>query len=242
MTKVPGRDFDDLFRWRVAWVIFASATLVAAALPSSISEAGASVSTHDERSAIVAAAQSQIGYADSPHGTYCNLFSAYWGSGSACGNGNRSVEWCADFAAWAWAQAGVTGLWGHGINSLASRFLTWGAGNRNWHLLNNGYSPQPGDVAEYNDQHVGIYVGGPAASPTVVNGDWWYPDTGNGQVFQQVTKTNGTAAGYLTGYVSPPTGSTTPPPPPPPPATGVDLAQNGGFEEGWGPWRPGVMR
>ena len=88
----------------------------------------------------------------------------------------------------------------------ASSFQTWGMSSGNWHPLGSGYVPQPGDVAEYSGAHVAIYVSGPANSPTVVNGDWWYPDTRNGQVFQQASeKTAG--GGAISGYVSPPSGS-----------------------------------
>ena len=61
---------------------------------------------------IVSIVQGQVGYADSPRGTtkYCNMYSAYWGDGkSDCGNSNHDIEWCADFAAWVWAQVGITG-------------------------------------------------------------------------------------------------------------------------------------
>ena len=40
--------------------------------------------------------------------TYCNRYSAYWNAGTDdCGNGNLDEEWCADFAAWVWEQAGA---------------------------------------------------------------------------------------------------------------------------------------
>ena len=60
------------------------------------------------RARIVAVAQGQVGYATDPSDTYCNKFSAYWYAGvDDCGNDNRSEEWCADFAAWVWKQAGA---------------------------------------------------------------------------------------------------------------------------------------
>ena len=92
------------------------------------------------------------------------------------------------------------------INANASSFQTWGTSTGNWHPLSSGYIPQPGDVAEYSGAHVAIYVSGPAGSPTVVNGDWQYPDTGNYQVYQQ-TKESTAGGGALSGYVSPPAGS-----------------------------------
>ena len=60
------------------------------------------------RARIVAIAQGQVGYRTDPSDTYCNKFSAYWNAGvDDCGNDNLDEEWCADFAAWAWKQAGA---------------------------------------------------------------------------------------------------------------------------------------
>ena len=48
-----------------------------------------------------------------PRHSYCNKFSAYWDAGTAtCPSGLRSEEWCADFAAWAWKQAGADFTYG----------------------------------------------------------------------------------------------------------------------------------
>lgn len=152
--------------------------------------------------AIVTAARSQLGYTAEMNS--CNVFSAYWQvSGSPCADGTRSNQWCADFAAWAWAQAGITGLYGNGINALSSSFRTWGQTNGRWHPLGDGYSPQPGDVAEYDDAHVGIYTGGPASSPTVISGNWDYPSPA-GDVYEQANVTNNGDGANLTGYVSAP--------------------------------------
>ena len=60
------------------------------------------------RARIVAVAQGQVGYRTDPSDTYCNKFSAYWDAGvDDCGNDNLDEQWCADFAAWAWKQAGA---------------------------------------------------------------------------------------------------------------------------------------
>ena len=49
-----------------------------------------------------------MGYRTDPSDTYCNKFSAYWNAGvDDCGNDNLDEEWCADFAAWVWKQAGA---------------------------------------------------------------------------------------------------------------------------------------
>ena len=101
---------------------------------------------------------------------------------------------------WAWAQAGITGLYGHGINAFASSFRTWGSSNNRWHPIGDGYVPQPGDVAQYSDQHVGIYTGGPANSPTVINGNW------AGGVGETANQTTNGAGAALSGYTTAPTG------------------------------------
>lgn len=60
------------------------------------------------RQRIVAIAESQVGYSTQPANSYCNKYSAYWDAGAAnCPGGERTQEWCADFAAWAWQRAGV---------------------------------------------------------------------------------------------------------------------------------------
>ena len=57
--------------------------------------------------------------------------------------------WCADFAAWAWAQAGVSVPYGDGINADAISFYNRGVDNGLGHLVSSGYTPQPGDVVYY---------------------------------------------------------------------------------------------
>jgi CHAP domain len=143
---------------------------------------------------IAVIADSQLGYQDSPSGTFCNPFSAYWGSGSECSNGLYSEEWCADFAAWTWAQAGVpfTYAWitGDYLNGGAISFYNWAVANGTWHAAGSGYTPRPGDVVVYalNDSYaahaavVASYTPGDAG-PNVVNGDWWsFDDGANGGV------------------------------------------------------------
>jgi hypothetical protein len=97
-------------------------------VPSEATLAGLSVPQR-----IVALAQSQVGYATNPSSSYCNKYSAYWNAGtSGCPNGEKSEEWCADFAAWAWQQAGVPFTYGYGaeeINGAAASFYEWGVAN-----------------------------------------------------------------------------------------------------------------
>ena len=162
---------------------------------------------------IVSYAESQVGYQDDPSGTYCNAFSAYWVSGSACGNGNYSEEWCADFVAWAWRLAGVSFTYAYtsgDINGAAASFYQWGAAHGTWHAAGSGYTPQPGDAVIYglnsagtDADHVAIvtsYTSG-AAGPNVVNGDWW--SSGNGGVVAASDQTTATGSDGISGYVSP---------------------------------------
>ena len=79
-------------------------------VPSQATLAGLSVPQR-----IMAIAQSQVGYSTEPTDSYCNKFSAYWNAGAPdCPSGEKSEEWCADFAAWAWHKAGVTFTYGYG--------------------------------------------------------------------------------------------------------------------------------
>src|ERR1700722_11234694 len=58
---------------------------------------------------IVSIARSQIGYSTDPSTTYCNKYSAFWGSGNDdCGNSNVDEELCDVFAAWVWQKPGAT--------------------------------------------------------------------------------------------------------------------------------------
>ncbi len=91
------------------------------------------------RARIVAIARSQLGYRTDPPTTYCNRFSAYWYAGADdCGNENRDEEWCADFAAWVWKQAGAEVAYklapGY-LNSDSASFYVWGVDHGTWHRL-----------------------------------------------------------------------------------------------------------
>jgi hypothetical protein len=162
---------------------------------------------------IVSFAGSQAGYQDDPAGTFCNEFTAYWGAGSSCGNGNNSEEWCADFAAWAWRMAGVPFTYGPAsgdINAAAASFYQWGAAHGTWHAAGSGYTPQPGDAVIYGLNAAGTYADHVAivtsytsgdAGPNVVNGDWWV--SGNGGVVAASDQTTATGSDGISGYVTP---------------------------------------
>jgi hypothetical protein len=135
------------------------------------------------RSTIVEVAEGQVGYQTDPVHSYCNKYSASWGTGTACGNGNLSEEWCSDFATWVWKRAGaaVTYLDQPGdLNQASASFYLWGIDHGTWHAAGSGYRPQPGDVAVYGldakalvAQHVAIVIDDStgAKGPDVVNGD-----------------------------------------------------------------------
>jgi hypothetical protein len=168
------------------------------------------------RARIVALAQSQIGYRTDPADTYCNKFSAYWDAGTdTCGNDNLDEQWCADFAAWAWKQAGAAVSYrlapGY-LNSNSASFYVWGTDHGTWHPVGSQYTPQPGDVAVYGLDtssvtavHVAIVVvAGDDAAPDVVNGDgdrtgYSVVEVGNHQAFADVQE----RGAPLSGYVSP---------------------------------------
>ena len=168
---------------------------------------------------IVAIARSQVGYSTDPSSSYCNKYSAYWNVGTAgCPTGETSEEWCADFAAWAWQEAGVPFTYGFGsgqINGGAVSFYEWGVANGEWHPATSGYVASPGNVAVYglslgadpSAVHVAIVTeDGPGQpGPDVVNGDgdrtgFSVVETGT----DQATADAGDGESTLSGYVSPP--------------------------------------
>jgi hypothetical protein len=168
---------------------------------------------------IVAIAESQVGYSTEPSNSYCNKFSAYWNAGTAnCPNGEMAEEWCADFAAWAWKQAGVQFIYGYGpgeINGGAVSFYEWGLANGEWHPKASRYVAAPGDVAVYglslgadpSAQHVAIVTDDVPGSlgPEAVNGDgdltgFSRVETGTDQIQVEI----GQEDFPLAGYVSPP--------------------------------------
>jgi hypothetical protein len=170
------------------------------------------------RQRIVAIARSQVGYSTEPASSYCNKYSAYWDAGRAgCPGGERAQEWCADFAAWAWRNAGVRVSYGYSpgqIDGAAVSFYEWGLAHGTWHPARRGYRASPGDVAVYglslggkpSAAHVAIVTGDPHGQrgPDVVNGDgdrtgFSVVETGTDQVRADA----GQHGAALAGYVSP---------------------------------------
>jgi len=165
---------------------------------------------------IVSIAQSQLGYSTDPSSSYCNKFSAYWESGTSCGNGLAAEEWCADFAAWVWQKAGadVTYQFINGdLNSSSASFYEWGVDHATWHPVGSHYQPKAGDVAVYGldagaltAEHVAVVVSTTPGQrgPNVVNGDgnrtgFSVVESGTDQLRADVHGTGG----QLSGYVSP---------------------------------------
>ena len=176
------------------------------------------------RARIVAAAQSQVGYTTDPSDTYCNKFSAYWNAGvDDCGNANLDEEWCADFAAWTWKQAGAVvdyQLAPGYLNGNSASFYVWGSDHGTWHPVGSGYAPQPGDVAVYGLDtsavtavHVAVVIAatGNDASPDVINGDGDHTgfsvvEVGDNQAYADVKGKGAPLSGYVSP-LSPPSGA-----------------------------------
>ena len=168
------------------------------------------------RSRIVAVAESQVGDTTDPPGTYCNRYSAFWQSGADdCGNDNRDEEWCADFAAWVWRQAGALVTYQYvpgNLNSSSASFYEWGVAHGTWHPVGSGYVPEPGDVAVYGldvatliADHVAVVTGYSPRSrgPDVINGDG---DRTAFSVVEAATdqyRADTQGGSTLSGYVSP---------------------------------------
>ena len=174
------------------------------------------------RERIVELAESQLGVRTDPRTSYCNSYSAFWKSGSeACPNGLRSEEWCADFAAWVWHEAGVHFVYGLAegdLNGTSASFYEWGVAHHEWHPVGSRYVPEGGDVAVYgldegalDAQHVAVVTSFVAGSrgPNVVNGDgsrtaFSVVEAGTDQWKADIHDDGG----KLSGYVSPPAGHT----------------------------------
>ena len=175
----------------------------------------------------MAVAQSQVGYSTEPSSTYCNKFSAYWNAGvDDCGNANLNEEWCADFAAWTWKQAGAVvdyQLAPGYLNGNTASFYVWGSDHGTWHPVGSGYAPQPGDVAVYGLDtsavtavHVAVVVGttGDAKAPDVVNGDgdrtgYSVVEVGNSQAYADVKGNGAPRSGYVSPSSPAPSGAST---------------------------------
>jgi hypothetical protein len=163
------------------------------------------------RGHLVDVAESQMGYTDPSGQGFCNKFSYYWRVGYSCQTaGNRSEEWCSDFAKWVWAKGGaeVDG----NLTPSAASFRLWAIANHRWHSAKSGYVPKPGDAVVYGldpagtwAAHVAIVVGTTNGLPDVVNGDFNYGVSG---VVPKEVNEYVTSKSDIGGYASPmPAGS-----------------------------------
>lgn len=102
--------------------------------------------------AVLAAAESQVGVAEEPPGSNDGPQIALYRSavaGAAAGE-----PWCAQFVSWCAAQAGTPiGAAGEGASSVAE-IAAWA--QQTGRLLPAGVAPEPGDLILFGDRHVGI--------------------------------------------------------------------------------------
>ena len=158
---------------------------------------------------IVAIAQGQDQFAakvaETPAGSNCNPYTAYWGRGNPtnCAPGTSAEAWCSDFAQWVWVNAGADVT---GINGWSYSFVTFGKAHRTFKRgpTNN---PQPGDAVVFGDakakygSHVGIVtaVNG-AGQIDMVSGNWGDAVMDSG--FFDPAGPNG-AENPIIGYITP---------------------------------------
>ncbi len=159
-----------------------------------------------------------MGYQTDPSDTYCNKFSAYWDAGvDDCGNDNLDEEWCADFAAWVWKQAGaeVTYQLAPGLPQRRLRqLLRLGDGPRHLapgrvglHAPSRATSPSTGSTPPPSPPSTWPSSPPPRATtprPTSINGDgdrtgYSVVEVGDNQAFADVKR----KGAPLSGYVSP---------------------------------------
>jgi hypothetical protein len=137
--------------------------------------------------AVVSAAESQIGQSEQPPGSNDGPAIAVYRS--AVAGAQPGAPWCAYFASWAAAQAGVPlGDSGQGLGSV-SEITDWAA--RNGRLLPASDTPQPGDLMLFGTRHVGIVESvNPDGTITTIEGN-------SSSAVSQVTRRPGEATGYV---------------------------------------------
>lgn len=124
-------------RWRPAgWRRSARAVLVAAlAGVTAVLVMAPPASAATTRQRIVEVAADELG------GRACDP--GYYNS---CG-----MAWCAEFARWVWATAGVSDV--QGLDGWAQSFKTYGTKRGLYHSRSSGYTPQPGDAIVFDWDH-----------------------------------------------------------------------------------------
>jgi CHAP domain len=161
-----------------------------------------------------AADQNNAAVVETPPGSNCNPYTAYWGRGvtAGCAPGTSAEEWCADFASWVWAAAGIDTA---GLDGWAYSFVAWGQNHTGAWLAGDDNDPQPGDAVVWGDlastyaSHVGIVVGVSQGMIDVVSGNAGPAIDAAGDVDAvwdsgYFDPTTSTADGYpIIGYVAP---------------------------------------
>ncbi|WP_405447090.1 CHAP domain-containing protein [Streptomyces erythrochromogenes] len=138
-------------------VSFALTSAISVAALGVLGAAPANAATIGET--IASAARGETGNGPCAHGGYVGGPN----QNSSCSNGQRTHAWCADFAGWAWAQAGVAGR--GTLTDMANSFLDYGNkyGTRST-------TPHVGDAVVYN-MNDGTYINDHVAIVTAISGD-----------------------------------------------------------------------
>jgi hypothetical protein len=120
-------------------------------------------------SRVLAAAESQLGAAEQPPGSNDGPRLAVYRT--AVADAAAGEPWCAYFASWAAARAGVPlGDDGQGLGSVAS-IADWAG--RTGRLLPAAATPTPGDLILFGDRHVGVVESvAPDGSLTTIEGNY----------------------------------------------------------------------
>ena len=138
-------------------------------------------------SAVLAAAQSQVGVTEQPPGSNDGPQLAVYRQ--AVAGAQPGEPWCAYFASWAAAQAGEPlGAQGQGLGSVAE-ITQWASGTGR--LLPASATPTPGDLILFGDHHVGVVESvNPDGSLTTVEGNY-------ANAVSRVRRSPGEATGYV---------------------------------------------
>jgi uncharacterized protein (TIGR02594 family) len=156
---------------------------------------------NDLRTTIVQRAKDEYAknVVETPMGSNCNPYTAYWGRGSAtrCLSTTRAESWCADFADYIWKVAGANTA---GLGAAAGSFYTYGQQHGTFKTSN----PLPGDAVIFgtanNVSHVGIVTAVTSAtSITMISGN--YSDRVSLTPFNPTQSLSG--VGRVLGYVAP---------------------------------------
>jgi CHAP domain len=149
--------------------------------------------------------QNYAAVAETPPGSNCNPFTAFWGAGdpTGCAPGTSAEGWCSDFAAWVWYGVGVNTT---GITGWSYTFVNWGQANNTWKPGATN-DPQPGDAVVFGTTagdgygaHVGIVTGVDGNQIDTINGNWADAVMDAGYFDPSTT----TVDGYpVIGYISP---------------------------------------